>query len=167
VVWATGFRPCPKHFLDPIANRLEREGDEHRIDEDFSVQWDGPADRRIFMLNAARRQRGLPDPNLSLLAWRSQRVVDRMRGVRALTAPQVIFQQPPGELARVKELLGLNDVEADVISNLRTGTALWRVNRRSVLVRHQLTEDEALIVNTDARMTDFSPGDARAAGGYA
>jgi len=53
----------------------------------------------------------------------------------------------------VRELLGLNDVEAEVISSLRTGTALWRVNRRSFLVRHQLTEEEAWIVDTDERMS--------------
>ena len=68
------------------------------------------------------------------------------------TQTQVIFQQPPGELARVKELLGLNEVEAEVISSLRTGTALWRVNRRSTLVRHSLTEEEAWIVDTDEHM---------------
>jgi type IV secretory pathway VirB4 component len=68
---------------------------------------------------------------------------------------QVIFQQPPGELARVRELLGLNQVEAEVVSSLRTGTALWRVNRRSILVRHQLTEDEEWIVDTDQQMASW------------
>jgi type IV secretory pathway VirB4 component len=68
------------------------------------------------------------------------------------TQTQVIFQQPPGELARVRELLGLNDVEVDVVSSLRTGSALWRVNRQSFLVSHRLTEYEAWIANTDERM---------------
>jgi len=72
------------------------------------------------------------------------------------TQTQVIFQQPPGELARVRELLGFNDVEAEVVSSLRTGTALWRVNRRSFLVRHQLTEEEEWIVDTDERMVTES-----------
>jgi type IV secretory pathway VirB4 component len=72
------------------------------------------------------------------------------------TQTQVIFQQPPGELARVRELLGLNDVESEVVSSLRTGTALWRVNRRSFLVRHQLTEEEAWIVDTDQKMASVS-----------
>jgi lysine N6-hydroxylase len=82
VVWATGFRPARMDFLAPIADRLEREGDELRVDEDFAVRWDGPRDRRIFVQNAARQQRGLADMNLSLIAWRSQRIVDRLRGVR-------------------------------------------------------------------------------------
>jgi lysine N6-hydroxylase len=82
VIWATGFVPAPMDFLEPIRPRLEREGDELRIDNSFAVHWDGPPDRNIFVQNAARGQRGLADPNLSLNAWRSQRILDRLRGVR-------------------------------------------------------------------------------------
>ncbi|MGP3948148.1 lysine N(6)-hydroxylase/L-ornithine N(5)-oxygenase family protein [Streptomyces sp. 7N604] len=83
VVWATGFRSAPTDFLAPIAGRLEREDGELRVDQDFAVQWDGPPGRDIFVQNAARQQRGLADPNLSLNAWRSQRIADRLRGVRS------------------------------------------------------------------------------------
>jgi lysine N6-hydroxylase len=83
VVWATGYRPGSREFLAPIADRLEYEGDELRIDEDYAARWDGPSDRNVFLQNAARGQRGLADPNLSLLAWRSQRIADRLRGVRS------------------------------------------------------------------------------------
>jgi lysine N6-hydroxylase len=82
VIWATGFVPAPMDFLDPVKPRLEREGDEFKIDNSFAVQWDGPANRNIFVQNAARGQRGLADPNLSLNAWRSQRILDRLRGIR-------------------------------------------------------------------------------------
>lgn len=81
IIWATGFRPARMDFLAPLAHRIEREGDEYRIDDGFAVQWDGPPDRNIFVQNAARQQRGLADPNLSLVAWRAQRIVDRIRGV--------------------------------------------------------------------------------------
>ena len=83
VVWATGFRSVAPDFLAPIADRLEREGDEYRIDSDFAVRWDGPSNRSIFLQNAALRQRGLADKNLSLIAWRSQRIIDRIRCVRS------------------------------------------------------------------------------------
>jgi lysine N6-hydroxylase len=83
VIWATGFTPAPMDFLAPIEGRLEREGDELKIDNSFAVQWDGPGDRAIFIQNAARGQRGLADPNFSLNAWRSQRILDRLRGVRS------------------------------------------------------------------------------------
>lgn len=82
IVWATGFRPARTDFLAPIVDRLEHEGSELRIDQDYAVRWDGPADRNIFVQNAAKQQRGLADPNLSLNAWRSRRIVDRLRGVR-------------------------------------------------------------------------------------
>lgn len=80
VVWATGFRPAPKTFLEPLMGRIETENGEARVDEDFAVSWDGPPDRNIFMQNAVRGQRGLPDVNLSLNAWRAQRIVNRLRG---------------------------------------------------------------------------------------
>jgi lysine N6-hydroxylase len=83
VMWATGYRPAPMDFLTPIAHRLERVDTEYRIDKDFAVVWDGPTDRNIFMQNTARGQRGLADPNLSLIAWRSQRIADRLRAVRS------------------------------------------------------------------------------------
>ena len=83
VVWATGFRPAPLTFLEPLRDRLEVEGNEYRVDDSFAVQWDGPGDRNIYLQNAVRGQRGLADPNLSLNAWRSQRILDRMRGVRS------------------------------------------------------------------------------------
>ena len=81
IVWATGFRPARMDFLAPLSHRLEREGDEYRIDESFAAVWDGPPDRNIFVQNGARQQRGLADPNLSLVAWRAQRILDRLRGV--------------------------------------------------------------------------------------
>ncbi len=82
VVWATGYRQTPLDMLAPLADRLEREGDEYKIDDSFALCWDGPSDHNIFLQNAARGQRGLADPNLSLNAWRSQRILDRLRGVR-------------------------------------------------------------------------------------
>ncbi|MFE9780553.1 lysine N(6)-hydroxylase/L-ornithine N(5)-oxygenase family protein [Streptomyces sp. NPDC005775] len=83
VVWATGFRTRTPEFMAPLSDRIEWEGDEFRIDRDFAARWDGPPDRGIFVQNAALRQRGLADKNLSLIAWRSQRIVDRLRGVRS------------------------------------------------------------------------------------
>lgn len=83
VVWATGQRPAPPDFLAPIEHRLQRWGDEYAVDWDFAVRWDGPDDRAIFVQNGVLQQRGLADKNLSLNAWRSQRIIDRLRGVRS------------------------------------------------------------------------------------
>ncbi len=89
VIWATGFRSAKMEFLAPLLNRLQREETEFKINSEFAVLWDGPPDRRIFLLNAARHQRGLPDPNLSLTAWRSQRIIDCIRGTSRADVPQL------------------------------------------------------------------------------
>ena len=89
VVWATGFRPAPMEFLAPLMSRFELEDEEIRVDASFAALWDGPPNRGIFLMNTARGQRGLPDPNLSLLAWRSQRVVERLLGPSVARSPQI------------------------------------------------------------------------------
>ena len=87
IIWATGYRPAQPAFLEPLEGRFERDNGEYKIDDSFAVIWDGPTDNNIFLQNAARGQRGLADPNLSLNAWRSQRILDRIRGTR--TDPQL------------------------------------------------------------------------------
>jgi len=74
------------------------------------------------------------------------------------TQTQVVFQQPPGELSLMRELLGLNEFEAEVVSSLPVGMALWRVNRRSFVVRHELTSDEEWVVDTDQKLTANTGG---------
>lgn len=80
VIWATGYRPAAMDFLDPIAHRLERDGEEVRIDRNFAAVWDGPPGHHLFVQNNSRGQRGLADPNLSLVAFRAQRIIDRIKG---------------------------------------------------------------------------------------
>jgi lysine N6-hydroxylase len=82
IVWSTGFRSGLLEPLAPLADRLLLEDGEYQVDRDYAVRWDGPRDRNIFLQNGARAQRGLADKNLSLLAWRSQRIADRLRGVQ-------------------------------------------------------------------------------------
>ncbi|MEO7262646.1 MAG: SidA/IucD/PvdA family monooxygenase [Jatrophihabitantaceae bacterium] len=86
VVLATGFTPHPMPFLQPLRHRLLHEGGEIQIDDHFAVLWDGPSDHHLFLQNATRNQRGLADPNLSLLAWRSQRILDSL--TNSNTTPQ-------------------------------------------------------------------------------
>ena len=63
-----------------MADRVARDGEHYQIAEDFSIAWDGPPDRRIFVQNAARIRRGIADPNLSLLAWRSAKIINSLCG---------------------------------------------------------------------------------------
>jgi lysine N6-hydroxylase len=102
VVWATGFAPADKSFLEPLRGRIEIENGEFRLDEDFAAVWDGPPDRNIFLQNAARSQRGLPDVNLSLNAWRAKRIADRLRGWRS-AEPVPSFIEWSGKNARTRD----------------------------------------------------------------
>ncbi|BCH19220.1 hypothetical protein MesoLjLa_60710 [Mesorhizobium sp. L-2-11] len=78
VILATGYENAVPSFLEPMADRLQQTDNELVINADFSVCWDGPRDRRIFVQNANPGQRGLADPNLSLLAWRARRILDSL-----------------------------------------------------------------------------------------
>ncbi|CCV09299.1 putative AMINO-ACID MONOOXYGENASE PROTEIN [Mesorhizobium metallidurans STM 2683] len=78
VVLATGYENAVPGFLEPIADRLENIDNELAIRDGFSVFWDGPRDRRIFVHNPSVGQGGLADPNLTLLAWRARRILDSL-----------------------------------------------------------------------------------------
>ncbi|MGX7877075.1 lysine N(6)-hydroxylase/L-ornithine N(5)-oxygenase family protein [Mesorhizobium sp. ORM6] len=80
VILASGYENAVPGFLEPMADRLERIDDQFVIREDFSVCWDGPPDRRIFVQNASLGQRGPADPIPSLLAWRARRILDSLLG---------------------------------------------------------------------------------------
>ncbi|TGZ36969.1 lysine N6-hydroxylase, partial [bacterium M00.F.Ca.ET.162.01.1.1] len=80
VILATGYENAVPGFLEPMANRLEKIDKELAIREDFLLFLDGPRDSRIFVQNASLGQRGLADPNLSLLAWRARRILDSLLG---------------------------------------------------------------------------------------
>ena len=80
VILATGFEYRIPACLEPLLERLPRDQGRFRVGQDFSVEWDGPRECRIFMQNAARYTRGIADPNLSLMAWRSATIANSLAG---------------------------------------------------------------------------------------
>ena len=74
------------------------------------------------------------------------------RGLLADVETRIVYGQPPSEVASARELLGLSDVEADLLPRLPRGVALWKVGLRTFLVEHKLGRAEREIVDTDARM---------------
>lgn len=80
VILATGYRWALAPVLEHLRPRIHFVGDEPVTRADYSIEWDGPSDRRIFVQNAARRQRGVADPNLSLVAWRSAVILNALAG---------------------------------------------------------------------------------------
>lgn len=73
-------------------------------------------------------------------------------GLLSDSETRVVYGQPPAELDRAAELLGLTSTEAALLPQLPRGLALWKVGTRSFLVEHRLGRHERAIVDTDARM---------------
>ncbi len=73
-------------------------------------------------------------------------------GLLADSETRVIYGQAPGEVERAAGLLDLTSTEAELVTGLRRGVALWKVGARSFLVEHHLGAGERDIVDTDAAM---------------
>ncbi|MFJ5726875.1 lysine N(6)-hydroxylase/L-ornithine N(5)-oxygenase family protein [Streptomyces paradoxus] len=80
VVFCTGYRSGFPDFMEPLRDRLTDSDGELRVRPDYSLEWDGPADLRIYVQNFAEHTHGIADPNLSLTAWRSARVLNSIAG---------------------------------------------------------------------------------------
>ncbi len=75
VILATGYSQRPAPCLDRLLPRLRLRDGLPVVRGDFSADWDGPREHRIYLQNGARHAFGIADPNLSLLAWRSQTIL--------------------------------------------------------------------------------------------
>jgi lysine N6-hydroxylase len=80
VILATGFSSRLPDYLEPLAGRIGRRNGELAVRADFSLEWDGPADRRLYVQGLARHARGIQDTNLGLIAWRSATIVNSIAG---------------------------------------------------------------------------------------
>lgn len=78
VIFATGYRWQFPDYLTPLRSRITLEKERFQINPDFSIQWDGPNDHRIYAQNAARHTHGIAEPNLSLMAWRSAKIINSL-----------------------------------------------------------------------------------------
>ena len=78
VIFATGSSYKPLPALNPIMNRLAHGDHGFIVQDDYSIQWDGPQSLKIYIQNGAKHCRGVADPNLSLMAWRSAKIVNSL-----------------------------------------------------------------------------------------
>jgi lysine N6-hydroxylase len=81
VILATGFRWQFPAYLNGLKEQinLDQEGN-FIVNEDFSIDWAGQCENKIFVLNGARHSHGVADPNLSLMAWRSATIINSLSG---------------------------------------------------------------------------------------
>lgn len=81
VIFATGYRPALPQMLSPLMSRLSmRDECSFNVREDFTLEWDGPREHSIFAVNASMQTHGIAEPQLSLMAWRSARILNRALG---------------------------------------------------------------------------------------
>lgn len=72
VILCTGFDNLIPAMLAPLKSYLQFDEEERFVfNKDFSVQWTGPAENKIFALNFSRHCHGISEPQTSLMAWRS------------------------------------------------------------------------------------------------
>ena len=77
-------------------------------------------------------------------------------GLIADASTRVIYHQDESQVALTRSLLGLSQSEAELISMLSAGQALWRVGTRSFVVQHYRSRHEATLTNTDTGMNATS-----------
>ena len=73
-------------------------------------------------------------------------------GLLADTQTRILFRQSSDQLSDARALLGLTTTEAEVVSRLCRGRALWKVGGRTAVVQHVVGEEERSFCDTDGRM---------------
>lgn len=74
-------------------------------------------------------------------------------GLIADASTRVVYHQDESQVPLTRALLGLTESEAQLISLLSPGQALWRVGNRSFVVHHYRSTYEAELTNTDTGMS--------------
>src|ERR1700724_3737085 len=73
-------------------------------------------------------------------------------GLVADASTRIVYHQDESQVPLTRSLLGLSAAEAQLISMLSAGQALWRVGSRSFVVQHYRSRLEAALTNTDTGM---------------
>ena len=68
------------------------------------------------------------------------------------TGVRIAYRQVAGSLPMTQDLMGLTDVQTDLLRFLKPGVALWKLGNRPFVVKHELTDIELPMVQTDSRM---------------
>jgi lysine N6-hydroxylase len=94
VIFATGYEQARPEFLDALSERFSTTDDgQYRIASDFTLEREGAHENCLFAVNASMHHHGIADPQLSLMAWRAARILNRVIGQDQFdlsTAPAII-----------------------------------------------------------------------------
>lgn len=79
VILATGFAaPTPACLSDILPLLDLDENNRYTMDSNFELQWEGQATNKIFAVNAGLHSHGIAEPQLSLMAWRSAKIINAL-----------------------------------------------------------------------------------------
>jgi type IV secretory pathway VirB4 component len=73
-------------------------------------------------------------------------------GLIADASTRIVYHQDESQIPLTRTLLGLSESEAELLSMLSAGQALWRVGSRSFVVQHYRSRLEAGLTDTDTGM---------------
>jgi type IV secretory pathway VirB4 component len=73
-------------------------------------------------------------------------------GLVADASTRIVYHQDESQVGVSRELLGLSETEARLLTQLSSGQALWRVGARSFVVQHYRSRAEMRLTNTDTGM---------------
>jgi type IV secretory pathway VirB4 component len=74
-------------------------------------------------------------------------------GLIADASTRIVYHQDESQVPLTRALLGLSESEAQLISLLSAGQALWRVGSRSFVVQHYRSQAETELTDTDTGMS--------------
>ncbi len=79
VILATGFQSPYPTCLNSILPLLDLdEQGRYQLTSDFELKWQGSRENKIFAVNAGMHSHGIAEPQLSLMAWRSASIINRL-----------------------------------------------------------------------------------------
>jgi lysine N6-hydroxylase len=79
-VFCTGYRTTFPDYLEPLREYIPDTRGLPRVRQDFSVEWAEPDGLRLYAMNLADNSHGVADRNLSVISWRSARIINAMAG---------------------------------------------------------------------------------------
>lgn len=81
IVLATGYRPGLPDYLEPLLDRIPYDREQHLpLRPNFNLEWEGPANNRIYAVNAGIHSHGSAEGQLTLTAWRSAKILNHLLG---------------------------------------------------------------------------------------
>ncbi|WP_131781144.1 lysine N(6)-hydroxylase/L-ornithine N(5)-oxygenase family protein [Legionella gresilensis] len=97
IILCTGYKWEYPSYLQSLADRIPLQDNRYIVNQDFSLQWDGPTSNRIYVQNASRQIHGLADPNFCLMAWRSATIINSLceKEIYDLSSENCVFDINP------------------------------------------------------------------------